>query len=201
MGDALLLETALQADPHNPRTVFYLAQSWRDAGEFDKALETYEKRSQMGGFEEERWYSLFQVAVLKRALWRPVGEILEAFFRAYEARPSRIEPMYELGRYLQTFGRHKLCYHLLRPLLGARAPDADRLFLDVGAYSWGLKDVIAGSAYYIGERDLSRRLNEELLADGYLPPDQNREGHGDPVEGLRVTTCRPSPCWCRRRTP
>jgi hypothetical protein len=39
--DAAMLEAALAFEPENARYAFYLAQSWFDAGQFDKALEGY----------------------------------------------------------------------------------------------------------------------------------------------------------------
>src|SRR5690606_13520574 len=60
--DAAVLEQALRDEPGNARYVFYLAQSWRDAGRRDLALQHYRHRADMGGWDEEVWYSLLQCA-------------------------------------------------------------------------------------------------------------------------------------------
>ena len=63
--DALVLEGGLLDDPNNTRYMFYLAQSYRDAGDFELALRYYKKRVEMGGWSEEIWYSLYQIAQFK----------------------------------------------------------------------------------------------------------------------------------------
>lgn len=71
MKDAAVFELALKREPHNTRYVFYLAQSYRDAGLDEAALLHYERRASLGGWEEEIWYSLYQVAILMEKLERP----------------------------------------------------------------------------------------------------------------------------------
>ena len=51
--DIRLLESALQEDPENERYWFYLAQSYFDLGEIDKALNAYQKRIDLGGWDQE----------------------------------------------------------------------------------------------------------------------------------------------------
>jgi len=169
--DALVLEAALKKDPSNARYAFYLAQSWRDAGEQERALEAYEHRAVMQGWDEERWFSLFQVALLKQALGRAPAEVIDAFLLAFEARPKRIESMFELGKYLQMLGRHRLCYFLLQPIVGAKPPN-DRLYVHLNVYTWGLKAVFAGSAFALGNFKLAEQISSELLDEGHLPSSQ-----------------------------
>ena len=72
--DALVLQEALKADPHNPRYVFYLAQSHRDAGQEEEALAAYLRRAAMGGWEEEVFFSFYQAAQLMDRLG-PAGRV------------------------------------------------------------------------------------------------------------------------------
>jgi hypothetical protein len=59
--DARLLEEDLVRDPGNARSVFYLAQSYRDAGDLTRARDTYRQRVGLGGWEEDVWYSLHEI--------------------------------------------------------------------------------------------------------------------------------------------
>ena len=54
--DLILLTQELQRDPNNPRTVFYLANTYRDIGEYENAIYMYMKRIELLGWEEEVWY-------------------------------------------------------------------------------------------------------------------------------------------------
>lgn len=49
--DIALLEAALADDPGDLRSLFYLAQSLRDAGRLDEAIDAYSRRAAAGGFE------------------------------------------------------------------------------------------------------------------------------------------------------
>jgi glycosyltransferase involved in cell wall biosynthesis len=66
--DIALLEEALMRDPDDARSVFYLAQSYKDRGDFAKAAELYERRAEMGGFDEEVFCSWLAASRCMRAL-------------------------------------------------------------------------------------------------------------------------------------
>ena len=184
LRDARTLERALEEDPENKRYVYYLAQSWRDAGEAEDAIAWYTRRVTMSeNGDVERWYSLLQIAMLRLKLKRPEGEIIDSFLRAFEDRPGRIEPMYELGMYLQDKDRHFLCYYLLNPLLAVPL-SKDSLFLDNDAWLWGLKDLVAVSAYHVGDMQTARILSEELLTSPHLPASE-RERVAANLQGIR----------------
>lgn len=70
--DAEALFRELVARPHNARTAFYLAQSFRDANDPYNALQWYQKRTHMASaFEEENFYARYQVALLQQQLGFP----------------------------------------------------------------------------------------------------------------------------------
>ena len=69
--DAEILYAALQTegDPFmRSRYQFYLAQSYRDCGEKEKALQAYLKRAELGFWIEEVFMSLYSAAKLQEAL-------------------------------------------------------------------------------------------------------------------------------------
>ena len=55
--DAEVLEKALIDEPNNTRYQFYLAQSYFDSQQWENAENAYMKRAQMGGWQEEVYYS------------------------------------------------------------------------------------------------------------------------------------------------
>lgn len=171
LDDARVLEAALAAEPDNARYAFYLAQSLRDAGENAAALAAYERRIAMGGWEEELWYSKFQIAVLLERLDGPPGDVVDAYLAAYEARPSRAEPLCELARHLRLRGRHAGAYLHARAASEIEMP-ADLLFIDSSVYRWRARDERAVAAFYVGRRDECAALCRELLADPALPAGQ-----------------------------
>jgi hypothetical protein len=65
--DIALLRQALHDDPENPRHVFSLAQAYGEAGDLKAAIDTYTHRAILGGWDEEVWYSHYQIATLSEA--------------------------------------------------------------------------------------------------------------------------------------
>jgi tetratricopeptide (TPR) repeat protein len=172
--DAEVLAEALQLDPHNTRNVFYLATSLRDAGQLEQAMEAFERRAAMGGWDQEVWYSRLQIAALKELLDRPVADVIYAYLSAHEARPARAESLGMLCRYLRSKGNH----WELASLFAARAIQIplsdDILFVDRSWYDWRCLDEFAVAAYWAGKYQESLQACERLLASAVLP-DAQRE--------------------------
>ena len=166
LKDIALLQEALKEEPQNTRYAFYLAQSFRDANHPEQSLEWYRRRAQMGGFEEERWFSLFQVARLLERTQADPGAVRDAYLSAYAARPQRAEPLCELARYCRVRGEYALgaLYALQASQI---APPQDILFVDAAVYQWRALDELAVSAFYTPHRDAGlaalRRLLEQQL--------------------------------------
>jgi glycosyltransferase involved in cell wall biosynthesis len=177
--DAELLEQALRSEPDNRRYRFYLAQSYRDAGRPDKALEHYRRRADAGGWEEEVWYSLFQVARSSEWLERPEAEVVMAYLAAHEFRPTRAESLCELARY-ERLRKHYAQAYLFAKHAASIALPADILFVDASVYAWRARDEWSIAAYYVGRHDEVLAVTSALLADPKLPES----------ERARVTTNR-----------
>jgi glycosyltransferase involved in cell wall biosynthesis len=167
--DSGILRDALEHDPGNTRYAFYLAQSLRDAGDTREAIEAYLHRAGMGGWEEEVWYSLFQVARLRQTLEADPALVIHSYLVAYQARPARAEPLCALARYFRERGEHASAYLFASRAKDLMAPD-DLLFVDQTVYTWRALDEYAVAAYWIGEHQAAARANQELLTR--VPPEQ-----------------------------
>jgi len=172
-NDAALLEQAVRDEPGNARYVFYLAQSYRDAQEPEKAIEAYERRVGMGGWAEEVYFSLLQIAVLKQRLKRPSESVVAAFLRAYAYRPTRAEALVEVAVHCRLTAQWALAEMFARTALGV-PPSEDILFVDIGAYTWRPLDELAIATYYLHKYEESATLNRRLLAGSDLPAAQRR---------------------------
>ncbi|KUN81202.1 glycosyltransferase [Streptomyces griseoruber] len=169
LRDAGILEQGLAEEPGNARYAFYLAQSWRDAGEPEKALEAYDRRADMGGWEQEVYCARLWAARLAESLERPSAEVMDRYLRAYETRPTRAEAIGELARLCRTSGpRWPLAHMFARR--AARIPfPQDDLLVEAGWYEWQALDELAVAAYWMGEYAESRECCERLLESGGLP--------------------------------
>lgn len=157
-----LLTEGLQKEPDNSRYVFYLAESYRDAGEKGKALEWYQKRINMGGWEEEVFWSKLQTAHLLRDLGFPPSLVIKGYELAHNYRPHRIEPVYYLAEYYNGQKEYALAYALLK--LKTSCFRKDILFNEDWIYDYGFDLQLSISAYYVGNYQESLDLCDKLLA-------------------------------------
>lgn len=170
LNDVDVLQTELQKDPTNARNQFYLAQSYRDAGLPASALKHYQRRVEMGGWDEEVYFSLHEIARMTALL----GESpVDAYLRAYEFRPTRAEPLCNLAAWLRENGRPKAAYPFVMEALCIDKPK-DILFVDDSAYWWRSLDEAAIASYWVRQFDKSISLNKILL-HGITLPEEQRE--------------------------
>ncbi|ADI39138.1 glycosyltransferase [Waddlia chondrophila] len=166
--DAAVLEDALKDDPSNCRYVFYLAQSYRDAREYDNALKSYHKRVSMGGWDQEVFYSMLQIASIKEILNYPKEDVLESYFQAFSNRPSRAEPLYRIANYYRRLGDFKRGYQIASIAAGIEKPN-DILFVEDWIYNYGADLELSVCAYWIDEFEKSRDVSLKLLDREDLP--------------------------------
>ncbi|MFE0516107.1 glycosyltransferase [Streptomyces sp. NPDC058964] len=170
LGDVEILRQGLIKEPGNERYVFYLAQGWRNAGEFEKAIEAHDRRAGMGGWDEEVFCSRLFGAQLAEQLGRPPAEVMDRYLGAHESRPARAEALGELARWCRLNGQRWPLAHLFAQQ-AARLPypSGDHLFVEPAWYEWRALDELAVSAYWVGEYEESEGCCERLLAEGRLP--------------------------------
>ncbi|QCS48340.1 glycosyltransferase [Picosynechococcus sp. PCC 11901] len=168
----LLLED-LKQNPNNSRSLFYLAQSYRDNNNLLKSRETYRKRIEIGGWNEEIWYSLYQIAKLNERLDEPEEKICNAYLAAYQFRPSRAEPLVELARFYREKQKYHLANIFAQQALKIKKPN-DTLFLENSVYRYRAMDEAAIAAFWTGDKKQSFNLCQKLLL-GDLLPEKDRQ--------------------------
>ena len=161
--DIEVLEKAIVDEPNNTRYRFYLAQSYRDDGNNEKALEHYQKRVDMGGWAEEVYYSLLQIGHCKERLKQPLFDVIDAYLKAHHYRPSRLEALCSAIRLCRIEGKHYLGYHLGRHITDNPSLPEDILFVEKAVYDWLLLDEISLCAVYAGQPQLAAQLMKRLL--------------------------------------
>lgn len=159
-NDALIFERELLNNKDldeglKSRYWFYCGQSYRDAGMPERSIAAYEKRVECGGWQEEVYISLLNIAKQKAVLRKPIDEIEKALFRAWEYRPIRLEAAYELIRLLLNQGRHFLAFSIGNICL-RMGGCSDLLFVEHEIWEWRLLDDYSVAAFH------TNNLNEAL---------------------------------------
>jgi glycosyltransferase involved in cell wall biosynthesis len=170
-GHAKILLDYVENDPHkDPRWVFYLAQSYRDAGTPEnqaKSLEWYEKRAtMMNGFWEEIYYSLLMAASLKGGLQYPIHDIIESYLKCGKANIHRAEHLIPVILHYHHVREFDISYvfssHAMK-FAGKSPFPQSSLFIDPGVYDWRIFDLHSLNCYYSGRRDEAISTYKQLL--------------------------------------
>lgn len=166
--DAKTLEDALEKDPGNTRYTFYLAQSYKDAGNPKKALETYEKRIAMGGWEEEVFIAKYNAAQMEMQLNYPEEKVIKSFYEAYRYRPSRVEPLIHLVSIYRKNNQFAEGYLISKAALSTPL-SKDALFVEKWIDDYGMLLECSICAYWIGKYEECRDLTEQILSKKQIP--------------------------------
>ena len=159
--DIKLLSNGIIEEPNNSeRYHFYLANSHYDAGNFEKAIENYEKRIQIGGWEQEIWYSYYRIGLC----YKKLGKISDAIYNwlaAYDILPIRIENLYEIVNHYRNTSKSKLAGHFYdtAQLVLQKNEDRDNfLFLHNDVYTYKLEYEFTIFALYIGINNINDQV-------------------------------------------
>jgi glycosyltransferase involved in cell wall biosynthesis len=172
--DARLLTDAIgeERDPAMiARYTFYLANTLRDSGQREAALETYLKRSRLGNWQQEVFMSLLDAARLKEALGYSNDEIIAAYAAAAAACPARGEAPHGASRFCREKGLHERGMEFAAKGLAIPYPK-DALFVQDWIYEYGLLDEFAVNAYWTGRYAECVNACDRLLCEGKLPADK-----------------------------
>ncbi|MET0346124.1 MAG: glycosyltransferase family 2 protein [Casimicrobiaceae bacterium] len=171
LRDAATLEAALAKEPANARYAFYFAQSLKDAGQLERALAAFRHRATMPGWDEETWQARYQAALLVERLKQPPGEIGRAYLEAWNARPTRAEPLVQLARWHRERGEWAPALLFARTAAATPRP-GDQLFVEDAVYAWRALDEVAIAAWHAGARDEGRTAAKRLVAEARFPPSE-----------------------------
>ena len=169
--DAAVLERALsvETDPFLiSRYTFYLAQSFRDSGEPEKALANYLKRADLNYWVEEIYVSLLEAGNLMGTLGRPFDEVIATYERAAQLIRTRAEALHAASRYCRDKGKNAEGMEFARRGVDLAQPNG--LFIQPWVYDYGILDEFAINAYWAGAYRESLDASLRLLASEKLPP-------------------------------
>jgi len=163
LRDAQLLEDDLKLHPENTRSQFYLGQSYRDAGHLEKAFDAYKKRASMKGWDEEIFVAQLEAGRIAARLKKPEAVVLAELLSAYNVRPLRAEPLYELARYFRLQKNYAMAVLFAKAGVATVRPD-DQLFVVQSIYDWQMIDELGVSTFWIKDYASSKVACEVLLA-------------------------------------
>ena len=162
--DIRLLTQGLEDEPNNERYFFYLANSYNDNGQFEKAIESYQKRIECKGWNQEVWYSYYKMGHCYKQMGK-MNDAISCWLSSIEVLPERLETIYEIMHHYRNTSKNILVghfYKIAKEILDKKIFREDYLFLHNDIYTYKLFYEYTISAYYLGIKNINNELVEIL---------------------------------------
>jgi predicted O-methyltransferase YrrM len=124
--DLKLLYEEVEENPHDPRSYYYLAQTYNLLEDYEKSFYYFTKRAEFtnSGFVQERVDALFESArIANFKLNKPWSECEDLYNKCYKADESRPEALYFIGvhyylenNFKKSFGYFKKAFTIGFPI-------------------------------------------------------------------------------------
>jgi tetratricopeptide (TPR) repeat protein len=172
--DIELLRKGIEQHPNHDRYHFYLANSYFDLGRFEEAIPIYKKRIEIGGWNQEVWYSYYRIGLAYKRM-NKMEQAISVWLDGYNFLPSRIENLYEIIEHYRLVGKCKLAhmfYNVAKDVL-TKVKDKDSyLFLNNDVYTYKLDYEFSIIACYVGIKNINdsiiaifNRCNDQSILD------------------------------------
>ena len=169
INDAKILETELlKSDCDKSRTLFYLAQSYKDSGNKIKAIENYKLRIDNGGWVQESYVSYMHLIELSN----DIQEKLNYCYKAQNLLNTRKDAVYLVLQYARKNDIFTEEVYMLGNAYLYVKIDPTNLFVNNNAYNWSYYDELSIICYYTKRYELSKTLN---MAIRHICPPEEKE--------------------------
>jgi tetratricopeptide (TPR) repeat protein len=162
--DIRLLTQGLIDEPNNERYYFYLANSYNDNGQFEKAIENYQKRIDCKGWIQEVFYSYFKMGNSYKQLGR-MNDAIASWMLGFDALPERLETIYEIMNYYRNTSKNRLVcefYKMAKAVLDKNLFREDYLFLHNDVYTHKIHYEYTISAFYLDIKNINEQIVQIL---------------------------------------
>lgn len=167
--DLVLLSNAFADNPDDPRTAFYLAQTYECLERLEEAYAAYQHRAQLAGWDEENFITYFRLGCLAEHLSRlqtgsqPTWETaMNYFLQAFALRSHRIEPLVKIANHYWP-SNAQTCYLFIKHAYDLPYPVQDCLFIEKDMYAYDRYEIMSRCAWYMGEYALGAEATLKAL--------------------------------------
>jgi glycosyltransferase involved in cell wall biosynthesis len=150
--DKVLLLAEHKKEPDNPRTLFYLAQTFSCLGDNEEALKYYQMRVNVEGFWEERFHSQLRSGEIAWKLGHSWAETMQYYLKAVEVE-ERAEPLYKIANYYRDKEKWKMAYYFGGIACKLEYPVNNILFIDREVYDYQRYHLLGIVAFYAGRME------------------------------------------------
>ena len=148
--DKELLKTEFGKDQTEPRTVFYLAQTCSCLEEFEDAYYYYKIRSELDGFQEEKFHAFLRAGEMSQKLKHSWYDSFIWYIKAFE-HSSRVEPLLFIAIYYVNIRNWILAFTYIKLACSLSYPTESILFVNKNDYDYKRWHLLGIVSYYVGQ--------------------------------------------------
>lgn len=168
--DIRLLTQGIIDEPKNERYFFYLAQSYSDNGDTEKAIEWYKKRIEAGGWNEEVFITYLRIGDIYQRK-KEYENAIHYWSLGYNHLPSRSETLYRIIRFYRHIGKNEIACLFLQTALQIPYPKDQLLFIEHNVYQYQLLEELSICGFYTKMRKEGFHACNHLLFSKKNIPD------------------------------
>jgi tetratricopeptide (TPR) repeat protein len=175
--DLKLLYDEVAENKDDPRSYYYLAQTYRGLHDYEKAFYYYMKRTEYtnSGFIQERIDAAFEAARLAQyqlnKTWEECLQLYEKCFKIDETRP---ETQYFIGIYYYMQNNYKIAYKYFKKAFEIGFPQHCQFSLKPTLSFHFLPKLLSKICYEIGDFELGEQASQLFLQNN-KPTDMDYE--------------------------
>ena len=163
--DKELLLADHKKTPEETRILFYLAQTCSCLNQKEEAFYYYKLRSELEGFQEEKFHSYLRCGELSQSLNHPWHDSLGYFMKAIELS-NRVEPIIKISQYYTNTKKWLLAYTFANLACSLPYPTDSILFVDGHAYKYTRWHTLGIVAYYCEKYTEGKRACQMAIEAG-----------------------------------
>jgi len=158
--DVLLQEH--QNDPTNPRTVFFLAQTYECLQDYPQACAWYHKRCAMSGGIETDFIAHYKLAGCYTASnnWK---QGLKHYLKAFSMCPQKIEPLVQIAHHYMKTGNWPIVYLFAKHATKIPLPQQETIFIETIFYHLTRYELLSLASWHVGEHEIGKQATLQAL--------------------------------------
>lgn len=176
--DIGMLLKAYEENPNDPRTTFYLAQTYECMGDIQIAYHYYKIRAGQEGWHEENYETFYRLGQLtdrlsaddKSYTWHMA---FDYYSMAHNLLPHRAEPLVRIAEHYWPDGQGPsnvaLCYLFAKRACELEYPKNDLLFINPVMYNFKRYELLSKSAWHVGDFENGELATRNALHNKEMP--------------------------------
>lgn len=162
-----LLNSALKKEPNNPHNIFYIANCYKNIGDFENAKKWYQRKLEEKGWNQEVFMTYFYLCQIFR---NKLNLLKKYALEGYQMGLGRIETLYLYLDTLMGYQRYEEVYQLAKHV---KIPEkVEGLFIQQEIYDWKMEYLMSMLYYYVEEYQKGFDISISLLRKNKLPEEE-----------------------------